>query len=86
MYEKYAKAVPLHRQEKDFKSKHVPLLKATMSNWVGKAAQEWRLPIVEKMREMLPAGEVIHAIMFNKKKVTIQSSPNFHKVENRIPL
>lgn len=32
--EKYAKAVPLHRQEKDFTSKGIPLLKATMSNWV----------------------------------------------------
>lgn len=61
VYEKYAKAVPLHRQEKDFKSKHILLLKATMSNWVGKAAQDWCLPIVEKMREILLAGEVIHA-------------------------
>ena len=61
VYEKYAKAVPLHRQEKDFRSKHVSLLKATMSNWVSKAAQDWCLPIVEKMREMLLAGEVIHA-------------------------
>ena len=40
VYEKYANAVPLHRQEKDFRSKHVPLLKATMSNWVGTAAQD----------------------------------------------
>ncbi len=61
VYEKYAKAVPLHRQEKDFKSKHISLLKATMSNWVGQAAQNWYLPIVEKMRKMLLAGEVIHA-------------------------
>jgi transposase len=34
VYEKFCKAVPLHRQEKDFKSKGIPLLKATMSNWV----------------------------------------------------
>lgn len=33
IYEKFCKAVPLHRQEKDFKSKGIPLLKATMSNW-----------------------------------------------------
>lgn len=51
VYEKYGKAVPLHRQEKDLASKHVPLLKATMSNWVGAAAEqlvvqqysEWRI-------------------------------------------
>lgn len=43
VYEKYAKAVPLHRQEKDLASKHIPLLKATMSNWVMAAAEQWCL-------------------------------------------
>ena len=38
VYEKYGKAVPLHRQEKDFASKNISLLKATMSNWVLTAA------------------------------------------------
>lgn len=61
VYEKYAKAVPLHRQEKDFASKGIPLLKATMSNWVGIAAEQWCLPIVQKMHELLIAGEIIHA-------------------------
>ncbi len=61
VYEKYAKAVPLHRQEKDLASKHIPLLKATMSNWVGNAAEKWCMPIVEEMHRMLLAGEVIHA-------------------------
>ncbi len=62
VYEKYAKAVALHQQEKAFKFKHVLLLKATMSNWVGKAAQDWCLPIVAKMCEMLLAEEEIHAV------------------------
>jgi len=61
VYEKYAKAVPLHRQEKDLASKHIPLLKATMSNWVGNAAEKWCMPIVEEMHRMLLAGDVIHA-------------------------
>ena len=61
IYEKYAKSVPLHRQEKDFNSKKIPLLKATMSNWVGTAAEKWCLPIVNKMHEMLIAGQIIHA-------------------------
>lgn len=61
VYEKYAKAVPLHRQEKDLASKHIPLLKATMSNWVGIAAEQWCMPIVQKMHEMLLSGDVIHA-------------------------
>ena len=33
-------AVMLHRQEKDLASKHIPLLKAAMSNWVGAAAEK----------------------------------------------
>ena len=61
IYEKYAKSVPLHRQEKDFNSKKIPLLKATMSNWVGVAAEKWCLPIVEKMHAILISGRIIHA-------------------------
>ena len=61
VYEKYGKAVPLHRQEKDFSSKRIPLLKATMSNWVMTGAEQWCLPIIEQMRELLLSSEVIHA-------------------------
>ena len=61
VYEKYAKAVPLHRQEKDLASKHIPLLKATMSNWILTAAEKWCLPVVEKMHELLLTSSVIHA-------------------------
>ena len=53
--------MPLHRQQKDLNSKRIPLLKATMSNWVGTAAEKWCMPIVEKMHELLIAGDVIHA-------------------------
>lgn len=61
IYEKIVKAVPLHRQEKDFKSKGIPLLKATMSNWLSIAAEKWCMPIVQKMHRMLIEGDVIHA-------------------------
>jgi len=61
IYEKYGKAVPLHRQEKDLASKKIPLLKATMSNRVLTAAEQWCLPVVRKMTEQLLSSEVIHA-------------------------
>lgn len=61
VYEKFCKAVPLHRQEKDFKSKGIPLLKATMSNWVCYAAERWCFPIVQRMQELLLEGQIIHA-------------------------
>lgn len=61
IYEKYGKAVPLHRQANDFASKGVPLLTATMSNWIAVAVEKWCLPIIRKMKELLLAENVIHA-------------------------
>lgn len=61
IYEKYGKAVPLHRQQKDFESKNVPILKATMSNWVMNAAHAWCLPVVKRMTDILLAENIIHA-------------------------
>lgn len=61
IYEKFARAVPLYRQEKDFNSKGVPLLRATMSDWVCIAAEQWCLPVYEKMSALLIAGNIIHA-------------------------
>lgn len=61
IYEKFAKAIPLYRQEKDFNSKGVPLLRATMSDWVCIAAEQWCLPVYEKMSALLIAGNIIHA-------------------------
>lgn len=61
IYEKFAKAVPLYRQEKDFHSKGIPLFRATMSDWVRIAAERWCLPVYEKMRKLLIAGNIIHA-------------------------
>ena len=61
IYEKFAKAVPLYRQEKDFASKGIPLLRVTMSNWVCIAAEQCCMPIIEEMIKRLVAGSVIHA-------------------------
>ena len=60
VYEKYVKGIPLHRQEKDFNSKGIPMLKATLSNWVGIAAQQWGLPIVQEMHKRLLVLNIIH--------------------------
>ena len=61
VYEKFAKAVPLYRQEKDLASKGIPLLRTTMSNWVCIAAEQWCIPIMKEMMKLLVAGTVIHA-------------------------
>ena len=59
-YEKFAKAVPLYRQEKDFASKGVALSRATMSEWVCTAAERWCLPILEEMHRRLLLLGIIH--------------------------
>ena len=61
VYEKYVKGIPLHRQEKDFISKGIPLSKATLSSWVGIAAQQWGLPIVQEMHKRLLVLNIIHS-------------------------
>ena len=60
-YEKFAKAVPLYRQEKDFAAKGIPLLRATMSDWVCTIAERWCLSILEEMHRRLLLSGIIHA-------------------------
>ena len=61
IYEKFAKVVPLYRQEKDFAAKGIPLLRATMSEWVCTIAERWCLPIFEEMHRRLLLVGIIHA-------------------------
>lgn len=60
IYEKFAKAVPLYRQERDFASKGIPILRATMSEWVCMIAERWCLPILEEMHRRLLLQGIIH--------------------------
>ena len=61
-----AKAEQLHRQEKDLASKHIPLLKMTMSNRVEIAAVQWCLPIVQKIYQVMKRGfsQTVHTNYF----------------------
>jgi len=61
MYEKYVNAMPLHRQEKNWANQGVILSRATLANWVIKGAQNWLLPIWERLKEHLLRQVVIHA-------------------------
>ena len=48
-------------REKDLASKHILLLKMMMYNGILTKSEKWCLPIVQKMHELLLAGQVIHA-------------------------
>ena len=60
-YEKYCKAVPLTRLEKDFKARGVNLSSTTMANWIIMASQRWLKPVWEQMHRELVTSSVIHA-------------------------
>ena len=60
-YEKYANAVPLYRQEKDFKAKGAVLSRTTMANWIIWSAEQWIKPIFAAMKTELLSSPVIHA-------------------------
>lgn len=61
LYEKYAMAVPLERQSKDFKAMGMNLSTATLSNWVIYAAENFFEPIYKQMKAELLTCSVIHA-------------------------
>ena len=60
-YEKYANAVPLYRQEKDFKAKGAILSRTTMANWIIWASEQWIKPVFAAMKTDLLHSPVIHA-------------------------
>lgn len=61
MYQKFVQAVPLYRQEKDWKQMGFPLSRATLSNWIIKTSEEWLNPVVKKLHEELLKEKYLHA-------------------------
>lgn len=61
IFEKYCQAVPLYRQEKEFRALGVELSRTTMANWVIYAATKWVIPVCNAMKAELLKSNVIHA-------------------------
>lgn len=61
MYQKFVQAVPLYRQEKDWKQMGFPLSRATLSNWIIKTSEEWLNPVLGKLHEELLKEKYLHA-------------------------
>ena len=60
-YEKYAKAVPLERMSKDFRSMKAEISTPTLANWVIEASERYLKPIYEQLHTELLKERVIHA-------------------------
>ncbi|WP_430734241.1 IS66 family transposase [Fodinisporobacter ferrooxydans] len=61
MYQKYVNGMPLYRQEKDWANQGIILSRATLANWVIRAATDWLVPLWETMKSYLLNQGVIHA-------------------------
>lgn len=59
MYQKYALAVPLYRQEKEWLRMGIALTRSMMSNWVIQSATSWLKPMYERMRERLLTYDIV---------------------------
>ena len=60
-YDKYAKAVPLERLSKDFRSIKAEISTTTLANWVIEASERYLKPIYEQLHTELLKERVIHA-------------------------
>lgn len=61
MAQKFINAVPIYRQEQDFKRNGIELSRQTMSNWVNRSALEWLEPLYETLKKNLLKREVLCA-------------------------
>lgn len=74
MVQKYGYAMPLYRQEKEWKDLGIRLSRATLGNWIITAARNWLKPLMDKMHCELLKERYIHA-----DETTVQ----VHQEENR---
>ena len=81
MYQKYALAVPLYRQEKEWLRMGIALTRSNMSNWVIQCAASWLKPMYERMREKLLTYDIVMSdettIQCNKEEGRKASSNSY---------
>jgi transposase len=61
MHQKFVNALPLYRQEKEWRTLGVNLSRATMANWIIAASRDWLMPLVELMHQHLLQEKYLHA-------------------------
>lgn len=61
MTRKYMEALPLYRQEQQFKHDGLAISRQTMANWMIKASKDWLKPLYKEMHAELKIKEVLHA-------------------------
>jgi len=72
MYQKYVNAVPLNRQENDWKNLGLGLKRQTMSNWIMESSQQWLSPIVKLLHKKMTEGKYTHA---DETRIQVMKEP-----------
>lgn len=61
IHQKFEQAVPLYRQEKEWKDLGVEISRATMANWLLAVSRDWLHPMTARLREILLREHIIQA-------------------------
>lgn len=61
MTRKYVEAIPLYRQEQQFKRYGINLTRQTLANWMIKSSSAWLKPLYEAMHRELLKKDILHA-------------------------
>src|SRR5665648_876701 len=61
MQRKYVDAVPLYRQEAQFKKYGIKLSRQTLANWMIKSSNDWLRPMYNLMHQEILKKQVLHA-------------------------
>ena len=61
MSQKFEFAVPLYRQEKQWKQLGVEISRQTMANWMILSSKQWLRPLYDRMHEHLLKRDILHA-------------------------
>lgn len=73
-YQKYAKALPLYRQEKNWKTLHdITLTRATMGKWLIRCAEHYLKPLYEHLHKELLKREFL---MADETRVQVLKEPD----------
>jgi transposase len=60
-HQKYTLALPLYRQEQEFKRNNLNISRQTMANWLVYVTEHWLAPIYIMLRVLLCQAQVTHA-------------------------
>ena len=58
---KYVNSLPLYRQEKEFARQGIYLPRQNMANWLIRCADDYFVPLYERLRHELLANDILHA-------------------------